>query len=171
MSEIAGNAVSLQPLTGLFGVIVMMVIIICFIIHNFVCAMMRNIVGTRAEAPVCEQNHNCSPILSAGWVIVLPDLDVVRQHCLENILARLATVAALLSAPTIDESVAELKVQLQRCLRMGFVMQLLSGTTWQRALFNLHLNSFKYVVALVAAHLMILSHRPVPSGSEEATQQ
>ena len=28
--------------------------------------MMRNIVGTRAEAPVAEQNHNCSPILSAG---------------------------------------------------------------------------------------------------------
>ena len=25
------------------------------------CAMMRNIVGTRAEAPVAEQNHNCSP--------------------------------------------------------------------------------------------------------------
>jgi hypothetical protein len=29
------------------------------------CAMMRSIVGTRAEAPVGEQNHNCSPILSA----------------------------------------------------------------------------------------------------------
>ena len=27
-------------------------------------AMIRNIVGTRAEAPVAEQNHNCSPILS-----------------------------------------------------------------------------------------------------------
>ena len=28
-------------------------------------AMMKHIVGTRAEAPVAEQNHNCSPILSA----------------------------------------------------------------------------------------------------------
>ena len=27
-------------------------------------AVMRNIVGTRAEAPAAEQNHNCSPILS-----------------------------------------------------------------------------------------------------------
>ena len=28
-------------------------------------AMMRNIVGTRAEALVAEQTHNCFPILSA----------------------------------------------------------------------------------------------------------
>ena len=33
---------------------------------------MRNIVGTRAEASVAEQNHNCSPILS---VVVLHDCD------------------------------------------------------------------------------------------------
>ena len=28
--------------------------------------MIGNIVGTRAEAPVAEQTHNCSPILSAS---------------------------------------------------------------------------------------------------------
>ena len=33
---------------------------------------MIHIVGTRAEAPVAEQNHNCSPILSDLWRGCLP---------------------------------------------------------------------------------------------------
>ena len=33
-------------------------------------AMIRKIVGTRAETLVDEQNHNCSPILSIAFVFV-----------------------------------------------------------------------------------------------------
>ncbi len=33
-------------------------------------AVIRNIVGTRAETPVDEHNHNCSPILSAASLLL-----------------------------------------------------------------------------------------------------
>ena len=49
-------------------------------------AMIRKIVGTRAETLVDEQNHNCSPILSIAFVffhvVVCVDVSgagVVRQ--------------------------------------------------------------------------------------------
>ena len=73
MSEVAWDSLSLETLMVRFDSF----FIVC-IDHLFVCAMMRNIVGTRAEAPVGEQNRNCSPILSAAWMITIADL--VRHH-------------------------------------------------------------------------------------------
>ena len=48
------------------------------------CAMMRNIVGTRAEASVAEQNHNCSPILSVLW-LASPGICVVHRCSAFNV--------------------------------------------------------------------------------------
>ena len=43
-------------------------------------AMMRQIVGTRAEASVAEQNHNCSPILSHSRQIFRSAIHPIRWH-------------------------------------------------------------------------------------------
>ena len=59
------------------------------------CAMMRNIVGTRAEAPVGEQNHNCSPILSCL-------LNVIVGVCLKHVVMDLIRhVIVVLASTTI----------------------------------------------------------------------
>ena len=42
-------------------------------------AVIRNIVGTRAETLVDEQNHNCSPILSVVYLLLLVFCDA-RQR-------------------------------------------------------------------------------------------
>ena len=84
------------------------------------CAMMMNTVGTRAEAPVPEHNHNCSPILSAAstHTVSLAHLNKVPCSILSQLAGLLLRLWRSLVHLSTDESVQQFKVKLQRCIRM-----------------------------------------------------
>ena len=52
---------------------------------------MRNMVGTRAEAPVAEQNNNCSPILSTRK----------KRAALDHLVFRVVNLALALTGPSV----------------------------------------------------------------------